>query len=182
MARNAWPARVRSQTWYMTATEPTTTATTTRYIAWRWASAPSGSPGKLRKSWMPNGPPVSASQFVVDEPDDLGEPERHERQIVPAQPEGGEAGQEPDRGRDRRAHEQAEPRRDVGVLGGGGGRVGPEREEPGVAERDLPGVAAQQVPARGQQRPDHRLRGDGEHERVRQQHRQQRGDPRRRRA
>ncbi len=65
MARNAWPALVRSQTWYMMATETTTTATTTRYIAWRWASAPAGNPGKLRKSWMPNGPPVSASQFVA---------------------------------------------------------------------------------------------------------------------
>ena len=87
---------------------------------------------------MPNGPPVSAIQFWVIEPDDLGQSQGHEGQVVAAQPERGEAGEKADGGGDGRAHKQTEPRRDVRVLRRRGGSVGPERaQEAGVTERQI---------------------------------------------
>src|SRR5262249_62380296 len=91
------------------------------------------------------------------EPDQLGEGQRHQGEIVAAQAEGGKGGAETDEGGDRGAQGHAHPRREAEVLARGRGGVGAQGEEARVSERDLPRVAGEEIPARSEERPEQRV-------------------------
>src|SRR5262249_43518443 len=130
----------------------------------RRKSPGAGNPQKPARGGPPGLPPPAP---------DVRETERGECKVMAAQSQRGEADGETDSGGEQRAEPDAEPRGQPEALGGDRRRVAAEDEESGVAERDLSGIATEQIPARPEQRPDERLRGHGENERMRHEQRQQ---------
>src|SRR6478672_10762351 len=89
-----------------------------------------------------------------DQPDDLGEAKRHEREIVTTKSERWKTHTKADQAAQNGSDSESEPRQDVKVKCEAGRGVGTDRKKSGMAERNLSSVAAQQIPARRQQRPD----------------------------
>ena len=94
---------------------------------------------------------------------DLAEPEGHDSQVVPAQPQGRCPEKHAKECRDEGRGGKQNPERDVDVelaRGQDGERVRPDGEEGGVAEVEQPSIADDDVQPKGQQDPDACDRGN----------------------
>ena len=109
-----------------------------------------GMPKKRRRAgcWRcPCGPLVKSTQLMQDEPDDLAEGERDDREIVAAQAQHREAEDHaPGRG-EQAGERQAHPEAQVEIVGEQGEGIGADRVEGDIAEVEQPGRADDDVQA-----------------------------------
>ena len=106
-------------------------------------------PKKLGRgmSEMPFGPPVTVVPVEQDDADDLAEAERHDREIVAAQPQHRKAQQDAERGGEQAGQRQADPEAEAEVVREQRVGVGADRVERDVAEVEQAGEADHDVQA-----------------------------------
>ena len=114
----------------------------------------------------PRGTVRDHVEIVEEDADHLPEPERHDREVVAAQPEGGRPEEHPEEGGQERRQRQDQPEGDVEPeLRRGQERVGvgPDGVERHVPQVEEPRVADDDVQPEGQQDVDAGLVEDPEH-------------------
>ncbi len=137
--------------------------------------------GRARNVGEPVGPAGHLPPVEQDDPDDLAETERHDRQVVAAQAQHGEAEQNAERGGERAGQRQALPKAEIEPLGEEGEGIGTNRIEGDVAEVEQPGQADHDVQAPAEHHVDQHGRADVDDVAVGERHeRQEEGeqDPR----